>query len=179
MFRISKSLPVIVVLLIGLLPMVAWSQTISFNPGVSMPSEPQFSVPLAIDCAGLDVKGLEVSVNYDPTLVRLDAITAGPWYTGGDQAFFFFDHTSTAPDGVIHFDGVFLEGTLSGAADLAICHFTALEFGTSPLEFIDVDVRDLANTDLGFTHSTGDLILLDPVVKVRDRAFGAIKSLFR
>lgn len=179
MSRIRKCCLSLVILLVGLLPLTAWSQTVFFNPSQSMPTEDQFTVPIAIECAGLDVKGIEVSVTFDPILVRLDAITAGSWYADATQPFFFFDYTETAPAGEIHFDSAVLDGTLSGAGDLAICHFTKLEFGVTPLDFVDLDVRDQNNNVLDFTYSTGDHILLDPVIADRERTFGAVKSLFR
>ncbi len=164
--------------LIGLLG-TAHAQTISFNPPESLPTDPQFTVGIDIDCAGQDVKGIELKVVYDPFLVQLDAITAGPWYTGSSQSFYFFDYTSVDPQGDIHFASAVLDGTLTGAGTLAICHFTILDFGISPLVFQDVDVRGDANTDLGFGHSTGDRIILDPVVADQQRSFGSIKALFR
>jgi hypothetical protein len=68
---------------------------------------------------------------------------------------------------------------LSGVGELAVCHFSMVDFGTTLLEFQLVDVRGLANTDLGFGHSSGDQIILDPVVDVDLRSFGAIKAIFR
>lgn len=163
----------------GLCLGVASAQTVAFDPAESVPTEPVFSVNIEIDCAGQAVKGVELKVAFDPFLVRLEGITAGPWFTGSGQAHYFYDYTNDEPQGVIHLASAVLDGTLSGIGTLAVCHFTILDFGTSPLIFQSLDVRGLANIDLGFAHSTGDRIILDPVVGVEAQSFGAVKLLFR
>ncbi len=162
-----------------LFPLVAQAQIVSFNPSVTVPNDPTFTVAIDIDCAGQDVKGVELKVAFDPFLVQLDAVTPGTWYTASGQSHFFFDYTTVDPQGVIHFASAVLDGTLSGTGNLAVCHFTLIGFGVSPLVFQDVDVRGLANLDLGFGHSTGDQILLDPVVEVANTSFGRIKAIYR
>ncbi len=157
----------------------ASSQIISFNPSTTLPVEPVFDVFIDIDCVGEDVKGIELKVAFDPFLVQLDGISAGPWFTASGAAHYFFDYTTTDPQGTIHFASAVLDGTLSGSGNIAVCHFSMIGFGTSPLIFQDTDVRGLENIDLGFAHSTGDLIILDPVVELQPRAFGAIKAIYR
>ena len=157
----------------------ATAQTIAFQPSESLPTEPQFTIDLTIDCAGQLVKGAEVKVAFDPFLVQLDAVTAGDWYTGSGQPFYFFDYTGTDPQGVIHFASAVLDGSLTGSGVIAVCHFSILDFGISPLIFQDVDVRSPVNVDLGFGHSAGDRIILDPVVGTEPRTFGAIKAIYR
>jgi len=166
--------------LCALLPVTSvTAQTISFNPSATVPTEPSFDVLIDIDCGGEDVKGIELKVAFDPFLVRLDGISPGPWYTGSGQSHYFFDYTDTDPQGVIHFASAALDGTLSGAGNLAICHFTMIGFGISPLIFQDTDVRGLDNVDLSFGHSSGDQIILDPVVDLEQRSFGMIKAIYR
>lgn len=155
------------------------AQVISFNPVDNVPTDPVFDVHLDIDCGVEDVKGIELKVAFDPFLVRLDGISAGNWYADSGQDHYFYDYTNVDPQGVIHFASAVLDGTLSGTGNLAVCHFTILGFGISPLIFQDTDVRGLENLDLGFGHSTGDRIILDPVVEVHERAFGTIKAIYR
>lgn len=166
-------------LLIVCAPLTGFGQTVAFDPGTYLPPDPAFSLPIVIDCAGLDVKGVEVQISYDPQVVQLQAIAPGAWFTGSGQAHYFFDHTTAAPAGQLHFDGAVLAGTLSGTGELAVCHFTMVDFGMSPLDFQLLDVRGLANLDLGFGHSSGDRIILDPVVDMDLRSFGVIKATFR
>jgi hypothetical protein len=157
----------------------AMAQIISFNPSATVPTDPTFDVLIDIDCVGENIKGVELKVAFDPFLVQLEGISPGSWYTGSGQPHYFFDYTDTDPQGVIHFASAVLDGTLSGAGNLAVCHFTIIGFGISPLIFQDTDVRGLDNNDLGFAHSTGDQLILDPVVDVQARAFGAVKAIYR
>ncbi|MCB1182722.1 hypothetical protein KDM41_04760 [bacterium] len=157
----------------------ATAQIISFDPAESLPTDPDFTVTLLIDTAGQAVKGVEVKAAYDPFLVQLNAITPGSWYTGSGHLFAFFDYTGVDPVGELHLASAVLDGALATDGVLAVCHFTILGFGISPLVFQDVDVRDPANQDLGFGHSTGDRIILDPVIGVEAASFGAVKALYR
>ena len=158
-------------------PVVA--QEVFVDPTLTLPTDFVFTVDIAIDCAGQDVKGVEVILAFDPFLLQLDFIDAGPWYTGTGQDYFFFDYTDVDPLGTIHFSSSVLDGTNDESLTIAVCHFTALGFGTTPVIFQDVDVRGPDNMDLEFGHSTGDLILVDPAIPVVQSSFGNLKALYR
>ena len=134
---------------------------------------------IAIDCAGQEVKGVETTLTFDPLIVTLDAITPGPWYTNSGLPYFFYDYTPDDPPGTIHFASSVLEGTNNQSLSIAVCHFTAVTFGSTPVDFQDVDVRGTDNMDLGFGHSTGDMIHIDQVVADTSTTFGRLKVLFR
>jgi hypothetical protein len=157
----------------------AFGQQITVDPSVSIPTDFVFSVDIAIECAGQAVKGVEVKLAYDPFLLQLDSVTPGPWYTGTGLDFFFFDYTPVDAPGTVHFASSVLSGDNDQDLVVAVCHFTALGFGTTPLIFQDVDVRSPDNSDLLFGHSVGDLVIIDPAVPVTATAFGSVKALFR
>jgi hypothetical protein len=157
----------------------AGAQTIYFDPSANLPSDFVFDVEIHLDTGGQPVQGLEVAVAFDPFLLNLEGISAGEWFTDAPLPFYFFDYTPQIPQGTIHFTGALLGGECSHSDRLAICHFTASTYGTSPLIFQDVDVRDNENTPLVFSPSTGDFITLDPVVPAQATSFGSIKALFR
>lgn len=157
----------------------AVGQEVFVDPSITLPTDFVFTVDIAIDCAGQAVKGVELELTFDPALLQLDAITPGPWYTGTGQDFFFFDYTPLGPPGTIHFASSVLSGSNDQSLTIAVCHFTALGFGSTPVVFQDVDVRDPANLDLGFAHSTGDLILIDSAIPTESSAFGSLKALYR
>jgi|GEM_PF-1767547 len=172
----------IMALVLGLalaLPLEAWCQSIFVDPSITMPTELVFTVDIGIDCAGESVKGVEVKLAFDPFLLQLDAITPGPWYTGTGLDFFFFDYTPLDPQGTIHFASSVLSGSNDQSLTIAVCHFTALGFGATPVIFQDVDVRDPDNADLGFGHSTGDVILIDSAIPTDISSFGSLKALYR
>lgn len=155
-----------------------FAQSLRIEPSITIPSDFQFTVDVVADCMGSQVKGVETAIVFDPYLVRLDSISPGSWFTGAPGDFFFWDYTSTGT-GRIHFTGSLLEAPNSIDGPLATCHFTGLSLGQTPLVFQDVDVRDAENMDLGFGHSTGDLIILDGAVNNRLRTFGALKAIYR
>ncbi len=136
-------------------------------------------VDIAIDCAGQEVKGVETILAFDPILLNLDAVTPGPWFSGTGLDYYFFDYTAIEPQGTIHFASSVLDGSNNQSLTIAVCHFTALGFGTTPLIFQDVDVRGPNNLDLGFGHSTGDLVHIDQAVPVTTTSYGRLKALFR
>jgi len=157
----------------------AVAQEIFVDPPVSIPNDFVFTVDIGIDCAGEAVKGVEVVLAFDPFLLHLDAITPGPWYTGTGLSFFFYDYSDDDPAGTIHFASSILDGTNDQSLTIAVCHFSAYGFGSTPVIFQDVDVRGPDNLDLGFGHSIGDLIQIDPAVPATASTFGGVKALFR
>ena len=157
----------------------ALAQQLFVDPPVSTPAEFFFTVDIGIDCAGLAVKGVEAILAFDPFLLQLTAITPGPWFTGTGLDYYFFDYTPIDPAGIIHFASSVLDGTNDQSLTIATCHFTALGFGSTPVIFQDVDVRGPTNLDLGFGHSSGDMIIIDPAVPIAQSTFGALKALFR
>ena len=117
-----------------------------------------------------------------PEVVDLDFIEPGAWITSAGLLYYFFDHTDVAPPNTIHFDMAFLEGDLAGSGQVAICHFTARHDetpGVSPLVFELVDVRDETNQTMPFTHSTGDVIIIDPAIPTEPTTWGEVKTLYR
>ncbi len=157
----------------------AAAQEIFVDPSVSIPNDFIFTVDIGIDCAGQAVKGVEVILAFDSSLLHLDAITPGPWYTGTGVDFFFYDYSNVDPAGTIHLASSILDGSNDQSLTIAVCHFTAYGFGSTQVIFQDVDVRDPDNMDLGFGHSTGDLIQIDPAVPATATTFGGVKVLFR
>lgn len=148
-------------------------------PPTTIPTTTDFTVDIAIQSPGQAVKGMSVRIFYEPTVVSLDHIEAGSWITDSGLAYYFYDHTQDAPAGVLFFDMAFFDDALAGSGQLVTCHFTADAVGESPLVFDLVDVRDADNSPLAFTHSTGDLILIDNPIPVEHHTFGAVKALYR
>jgi len=169
-------------LTLGLILMTApgaMAQELALDPSHSFPVEFVFTVDLTIDCAGQAVKGIETALTFDPSFLHLDDVTPGPWLTGTGQTFYFFDYTDNEAQGNIHFACSVLDGTNDQDAVLATLHFTATGFGTSPVDFIDVDVRDTVNTPLGFGHSTDDRITIDTAIRTQPETFGYLKAIYR
>lgn len=168
----------VLLLIIFLVGPAARAQSLRIEPSVSIPPEPQFTLQVMTECLGQRVQGLEVVVEFDPALVRLDSISPGPWFTAGSGDFQFRDHTLTGT-GHIHFSGALADRASAADAPLARCHFSAIGFGESLLNFQEVDLRDADDLSLDFGHSTGDRIILGSTITTHERNFGAIKAIFR
>jgi len=149
-----------------------------FSPSSSMPLTPDFTVDLAISAAGYLVKGAEVVVTFNPTLVALTDITPGAWVSEQGLQTYFYDYTIPGTN-TIHFAMSFLDGSGTGSGVLAVCHFSARQIGTTPLDFITVDVRDPDNQPTAFEHSADDNIIIDQVIATTPATFGGVKATFR
>jgi len=157
----------------------AMAQGLALNPSNSFPTDFTFTVDLTIDCAGMAVKGIETALTFDPSFLQLVDVTPGPWLTDTGQTFYFFDYTDIEPQGNIHIACSVLDGTNDQNAVLATLHFTAYGFGTSPVDFTDVDVRDAVNATLPFGYSLYDQITIDTAIESEHLTFGYLKAIYR
>ena len=174
--------PFILLLLLpfGLLVLVSAgaAQTVFVQPPESVPAQEDFTLAVVLDTGGAEVLGLEISLSFDPLLVRLEGIDPGDWFTGGGAEWFFWDYTHPGTE-LIHFTGSRLGSASSAGGPVGICRFTALEPGISPLDFLGVEVRDFQNQDVHAGHSFGDRIVIDQAISAESGSFGRVKALFR
>ncbi len=161
-----------------LLSPAAQAQILRVDPHVSIPDNEVFTIDIRVECAGQAVMGVETSIAFDPYLVRLDSIVPGPWFTASGEDFFFWDYTVPGTSN-IHFASSLLDAESDQDECVAICYFSVLTYGQSPLIFQDVDLRNGVNDPLPFDHSTGDLIILDDAVAVESTGLGRLKALYR
>ena len=164
------------VILVLAAPLAA--QTVSVVPHVAEPVTYTFPINVYLDSEYEEVQGVEVVMTFDPVIVRLDGIAPGDWFTDSGQAYFFWDHTTPGTD-TIHFTGALLDQGQVANGVIGICTFEALAQGVSPVDFVDVDVRDAGNMDLGAGHSTGDQIIIDLAIDSEAFSFGEVKTLYR
>ncbi len=163
------------IFILSIPPLMA--QALYFDPDPYIPQDYTFTVPLIIETNGHEVKGVESSITFDPALVKLDSIKPGPWYTDSGQDVFFWDYT-TPFTYAIHFASAMLDGARSSDGIIAYCHFSFVGFGTCPLVFDDVDVRDMNNQALPFGSADG-MIMLGNAVETDKVAFSSLKAIYR
>ncbi len=118
-----------------------------------------FAVDLNIEPSQDLVKGVDALIDFDEAIVRLDSISTGSWVTDPGLDFFFYDYTADDST-MIHFSMAFLEGGRNEDGRLATCHFTPLDVGGTELLFVETATRNIMNTELGFTTSMADSILV-------------------
>ena len=70
--------------------------------------------------------GVETTLTFDSSILQLDDVTPGDWFTGSGQDFFFFDYTPEVDAGTIHLASSVLDGALQGAGILAVVPLAAL-----------------------------------------------------
>ena len=157
----------------------ARAQYVSFEPHVSVPISVAFEVEMKIEPAGIAVQGIDTAFDYDPSIVRLDAVAAGGWLAAsGLEHFLWVDPDAPAGSAVVH--AALLGGGSAADGVLLRLSFTALDSGVSPLGFTALDLRDVVNTPLAeATHSEGDLIVVEEAVAAAVLTFGGLKSLWR
>jgi hypothetical protein len=156
----------------------AGAQTVSMVPHIALPTTTTFTVDFYLNSDFNEVMGVEIALTFDETIVLLDNITAGDWFTSSAQEYFFWDYTTPGTD-TIHFTGALLSHGQVVDGVLAVCHFTALGPGVSPVEFVDVDVRDGANQAYGAGHTIDDQIIIDYAIGNETMSFGRVKGLYR
>ncbi len=156
----------------------ASAQHLSVDPPTSQPDFEEFTVDLVLDPEGATIMGMEISLAFDHLVVRLDGIDAGPWFTVSAPDYFFWDYTHPGTE-LIHFSGASLGVGQDIGGVIATCHFTALQGGISPVNFLGTDLRDPENNMIPVTHTTGDLIVIDDAVATDAVAWDRVKALYR
>ena len=156
---------------------IVHGQTLRFNPDPFISEDYDFTVPLVIEAGGLEVKGVECQVSFDSALVSLTSITPGPWYTNSNQEFFFWDYTYPGTN-IVSFASAMLDGSNSSDDVIALCHFSFVDFGTSPLDFDLVDVRGITNQPLPFESDNG-IIYLGDLVEAETLSFDTLKAIYQ
>ena len=159
-------------------PALLAAQTVALLPPVTIPTTVEFTVAVTLETGGDEVMGIEASLSFNATIVRLDRIDPGPWFTDAVQEHFYWDYTHEGTE-LVRFTGALLGSGSSADGVVAICRFTALSVGVSPVEFLGLQVRSPDNTDLDAAHSTGDLIVIEGAVADERQAWGTLKAAWR
>jgi hypothetical protein len=93
-----------------------------------------------------NLKGYSVTLSYDPTLISLQEVTEGPFFSTKGKTFFY----SKEDKGTILIDCALLGKTLStsGEGTLATLSFTSLKAGSTSIEFSLAKTRDAFNKEI-------------------------------
>ena len=93
-----------------------------------------------------NLKGYSVTLSYDPTLINLQEVTEGPFFSSKGETFFY----SKEDNNTILIDCALLGKTLStsGEGTLATLSFTSLKAGSTSIEFSLAKTRDALNKEI-------------------------------
>jgi hypothetical protein len=96
-----------------------------------------------------NLKGYSVTLSYNPTLLSLQEVTEGPFFSTKGETFFY----SKEDNGTILIDCALLGKTLSvsGEGTLATISFTCLKAGSTGIEFSLAKTRDALNKEIVIT----------------------------
>jgi hypothetical protein len=108
------------------------------------PSE-DFTVELKVTSI-TDLKGYSVTLSYDPTLISLQEVTEGSFFSAKGKTFFY----TKEDNNTILIDCALLGKTLSisGEGTLATLSFTCLKAGSTNIEFSLAKTRDTLNKEI-------------------------------
>lgn len=107
-----------------------------------------FTVELkATSISGL--KGYSVTLSYDPTLISLQEVTEGPFFSTKGKTFFY----TKEDQNTILIDNALLgtDLSISGEGTLATLSFTCLKAGSTSIEFSLTKTRDANNKEIVIT----------------------------
>ena len=102
-----------------------------------------------------NLKGYSVTLSYDPTLISLQEVTEGPFFSSKGETFFY----SKEDNNTILIDCALLGKTLSvsGEGTLATLSFTSLKAGSTSIEFSLAKTRDALNKEIVTTKRNAKL----------------------
>jgi hypothetical protein len=117
------------------------------------PSE-AFTVELKVTSI-TNLKGYSVTLSYDTTLISLQEVTEGPFFSTKGKTFFY----TKEDNNTILIDCALLGKTLSvsGEGTLAILSFTCLKAGSTSIEFSLAKTRDTHNKEIITTKRNAKL----------------------
>ena len=95
-----------------------------------------------------NLKGYSVTLSYAPTLISLQEVTEGPFFSSKGKTFFYKKVDDTK--GTILIDCAILgpELSVSGEGTLAILSFTSLKAGSTSVGFSLAKTRDAHNKEI-------------------------------
>ena len=104
-----------------------------------------------------NLKGYSVTLSYDPTLISLQEVTEGSFFSTKGKTFFYKKVDDTK--GTILIDCALLGKTLStsGEGTLATLSFTCLKAGSTSIEFSLAKTRDTLNKEIVTTKRNAKL----------------------
>ena len=123
---------------------------------LTLTSSQDFTVELKVTSI-TNLKGYSVTLSYDPTLISLQEVTEGSFFSTKGKTFFYKKVDDTK--GTILIDCALLGKTLStsGEGTLATLSFTCLKAGSTSIEFSLAKTRDTLNKEIVTTKRNAKL----------------------
>jgi hypothetical protein len=136
-------------------------------------------VDVAVDELVLGITGYHLEIDFDQTLLEVISVEEADLPTGyPGETFLFWSMVGDPPDTLL-IDGGFLGGSVDGPGSLVTICFHAVAPGLTPLEFFNVEVRDIDNEEIPVGTVPGVIEVEAEPSPVSRASWGAIKARFR
>ena len=136
-----------------------------------------FSIDVAVNESLTDLTGYNLRITLGSSIVQYVGALEGPLPpSGGDDTYFFW---ILQDDDTIIINGAVLGGWVNGPGVLAHITLSALHPGTTDMDFLSVELRDIDNNPLT-AFDEGAVIIVEPGGSpVDDTSWSVVKSLYR
>ena len=152
--------------------------TIYLTPQTTQVTEgATFSIDVAINEAITDLTGYNLEITLDSSIVQYVGAAEGPLpSSGGDDTYFFW---TLEGDDTLIINGAVLGSWVNGPGVLAHITLFALYPGTTDMDFLSVDLRDIDNNPLAALDEGAVIIVEEGGSPVDATSWGVVKSLYR
>ena len=136
-------------------------------------------VDVAVDELVQGITGYHLEIDFDQTLLDVISVEEAELPTGyPGETFLFWSMVGDPPDTLL-IDGGFLGGSVDGPGSLVTICFHAVAPGLTPLEFFNVEIRDLDNVVIPVGDVPGVIEIVAEPTAVNRESWGVIKARFR
>jgi hypothetical protein len=135
-----------------------------------------FSVDVSINSEVFGVTGYDLVIGFDEAIIRVNNVFEGSLPSGYPGDTFFYWTDDDQPNELM-IQGAMLGGSVNGPGSLARIRFYAPNPGTSPIDLVLVELRDINNYTIPVTCVGGDVVVTSGVA-VERTSWGQIKALY-
>ncbi len=136
-------------------------------------------VYVSVDAATADLRGVTLSLDFDPSIVHPITVEPGALLAGSSCSWFFYWLNQATPgDGHIDVDLGGLGCSVDGSGTILHLQFTGVNYGSSPLTCASLIMRDSINQTIPTTCVDG-LLTYEIAVPTEPVSWGLLKSRYR
>ena len=136
-----------------------------------------FTIDVAVNESVTDLTGYNLRITLDSSIVQYVGAVEGPLpSSGGDDTAFYW---TLENDDTIIINGAVLGGWVNGPGVLAHITLFALYPGTTDMNFLSVELRDIENNPLPVLDEGAEIIVEEGGSPVDDTSWSVLKSLYR
>jgi hypothetical protein len=136
-----------------------------------------FTIDVAVNESLTDLTGYNLRITLDSSIVQYVGAAEGPLpSSGGDDTAFYW---ILEDDDTIIINGAVLGGWVNGPGVLAHITLFALSPGTTDMDFLSVELRDIDNNPLPAIDEGAVIIVEEGGSPVEDTSWSVVKSLYR